>query len=98
MIPQTPHPQLSKELQDILDFLILPSEFELSQTIAMEALDRIVASHSSAPSERDKALDTDTLLQTLKKRYRNEMAIIDYIEMIECEVMALRTPTPEAQR
>ena len=50
--------------------------------------------HSNA-SERDKALDTDTLLQTLKKRYRNEMAIIDYIEMIECEVMALRTAAKE---
>ena len=41
-------------------------------------------------SERDKVLDTDSVLAVLKKRYRNEMAILDYIEMIECEVMALR--------
>jgi hypothetical protein len=47
----TSPPQLTKEEQDILDFLILPSEFELSQMVAVEALDRIVASHSSAQSE-----------------------------------------------
>jgi hypothetical protein len=41
-------------------------------------------------SERDKVLDTDSVLAVLKKRYHNEMAILDYIEMIECEVMALR--------
>jgi hypothetical protein len=34
---------------------------------------------------------TDNILSVLKKRYRNEMAIQDYIEMIECEVMSLRT-------
>jgi len=48
------------------------------------------ASHSSFQSERDKVLDTDSVLAVLKKRYHNEMAILDYIEMIECEVMALR--------
>jgi hypothetical protein len=34
--------------------------------------------------------DTELLLSILKKRYHNEQAILDYIEMIECEVMALR--------
>jgi len=46
-------------------------------------------------SERDKVLDTDSVLAVLKKRYRNEMAILDYIEMIECEVMALRQKAGE---
>jgi len=49
-------------------------------------------------SERDKVLETmfaesprtEDMLTILKKRYRDEMAILDYIEMIECEVMALR--------
>ena len=49
----TAEPQLTKEEQDILDFLILPSEFELCQTIAMEALDKIVASHTPAKSEQE---------------------------------------------
>ena len=48
--------------------------------------------------ERDKMLETmfaesprtEDMLTILKKRYRNEMAIFDYIEMIACEVMALR--------
>jgi len=48
------------------------------------------ASHSDFQSERDMVLDTDSVLAVLKKRYHNEMAILDYIEMIECEVMALR--------
>lgn len=33
--------------------------------------------------------DTGELLAILKTRYRNEMAILDYIEMIECELMAI---------
>jgi hypothetical protein len=46
--------------------------------------------------------DTGELLAILKTRYRNEMAILDYIEMIECELMAIdenkRCPmTPPAQ-
>jgi len=35
-------------------------------------------------------LNTFDILNLLKKRYRAELAILDYIEMIECEVMALR--------
>ena len=44
---------------------------------------------------RNEVLDTDSVLAVLKKRYRNEMAILDYIEMIECEVMALRQKAGE---
>ena len=36
-----------------------------------------------------KAEQTDNILAVLKKRYKGEMAILDYVEMIECEVMAL---------
>lgn len=61
----TPSPQLTKEEQDILDFLILPSEFELSQEIAMEALDKIVASHSSASSEQQEFIITEEDLECL---------------------------------
>jgi hypothetical protein len=35
-------------------------------------------------------LNTDKVLAILKKRYCNEMAILDYIEMIECEIIALQ--------
>jgi hypothetical protein len=35
-------------------------------------------------------IDTNTLLRVLKKRYHTEMAIQDYIEMIECEVLSLK--------
>lgn len=34
-------------------------------------------------------IETDTILMELKRRYRSEMAILDYIEMIECEILAL---------
>jgi len=34
-------------------------------------------------------IDTNTILHELKLRYKNEPAIRDYIEMIECEVMAI---------
>ena len=43
------------------------------------------------------AEQTDNVLTVLKKRYKNEMAILDYVEMIECEVMALRQSTTAAQ-
>jgi hypothetical protein len=52
MIPPTPPAQQDKDIQDILDFLILPSEFECCQIIAQEALDRIVSRpHTSTPKE-----------------------------------------------
>ena len=41
---------------------------------------------------RADAEQTDNILSVLKKRYRNEMAILDYVEMIECEVRFLRQP------
>jgi hypothetical protein len=31
----------------------------------------------------------DDILSELKRRYKNEPAIRDYVEMIECEVMAI---------
>jgi hypothetical protein len=34
-------------------------------------------------------LSTDSILSELKRRYKSEPAIQDYVEMIECEVMAL---------
>jgi hypothetical protein len=34
-------------------------------------------------------LSTDSILTELKRRYKSEPAIRDYVEMIECEVMAL---------
>ncbi|MFA5382618.1 MAG: hypothetical protein WC356_05595 [Candidatus Micrarchaeia archaeon] len=43
-----------------------------------------------AKAAREQAETTDNILAVLKKRYRKEMAIIDYIEMIECEVESLR--------
>ena len=33
---------------------------------------------------------TTKLLGELKRRYKSEMAILDYIEMIECEVRSLQ--------
>ena len=41
------------------------------------------------------AEQTDNILSVLKKRYKNEMAILDYVEMIECEVMALAKQADE---
>jgi hypothetical protein len=41
-------------------------------------------------------LPTDAILAELKRRYKTEPAIRDYVEMIECEVMALEKA--EAQR
>jgi hypothetical protein len=34
-------------------------------------------------------VNVDDILSELKRRYKNEPAIRDYVEMIECEVMAL---------
>jgi len=47
-----------------------------------------------AAQAREDSKKTDNILAVLKKRYRDEPAIIDYVEMIECELNALR----EAQR
>lgn len=35
-------------------------------------------------------IPTDALVAELRKRYCGELAILDYIEMIECELMALK--------
>jgi len=64
--------------------------FEMPDTEENRALMDALASHSNIHSEREKVPDTDSILAILKARYRSEMAILDYIEMIECEVMALR--------
>ena len=46
----------------------------------------------------EQAETTDNILAVLKKRYRKEMAIIDYIEMIECEIESLRhQPEPQQE-
>jgi hypothetical protein len=60
---------------------------EICSNVPCKILDRIPCNNQS---EREKVLDTDSVLAVLKKRYHNEMTILDYIEMIECEVMALR--------
>ena len=49
--------------------------------------DAAVAAQARADAEQ-----TDNILSVLKKRYRNEMAILDYVEMIECEIQSLRQP------
>ena len=49
--------------------------------------DAAVAAQARADAEQ-----TDNILSVLKKRYRNDMAILDYVEMIECEVRSLRQP------
>jgi hypothetical protein len=48
------------------------------------------AKTEAARQAREESETTDNILAVLRKRYRAEMAILDYIEMIECEVIALR--------
>ena len=40
----------------------------------------------SAANKHISKIPTNDLLQELKRRYCTEMAILDYIEMIECEL------------
>jgi hypothetical protein len=47
--------------------------------------DALIAQQATLAAEQ-----TDHMLDVLKNRYKNEMVILDYVEMIECEVMALR--------
>ena len=51
-----------------------------------------------ARKAREEAETTDNLLTVLRKRYRAEMAILDYIEMIECEVVSLKVESLRAQQ
>ena len=102
MTPAPPHPVLTKDMQDILDFLILPSEFEICQTIAQEALDRMCAPHTTTPSERDKVLNE--LVKMVSKRCgcnqdieHADIPIIHVDELAEI-IAELRTQTTEAPR
>jgi hypothetical protein len=49
----------------------------------------------AAKAERNIAETDDNILAVLKNRYRKEMAILDYVEMIECEIRALRSNQQE---
>jgi hypothetical protein len=51
-----------------------------------------------AKAAREQAETTDNIIAVLKKRYRKEMAILDYIEMIECEVVSLKVESLRAQQ
>lgn len=62
----------------------------------IEAAYHIGKSEAAAQARAD-AEQTDNILSVLKKRYRNEMAILDYVEMIECEVRSLRQPKEREQ-
>jgi hypothetical protein len=61
-------PPQQKDIRDILDFLILPSEFEICQTIAMEALDRI---QDNVQSSRDTVLGEFEKYRDLMERQRH---------------------------
>jgi hypothetical protein len=67
---------------------IAPDEKALQQIPWIYEHDAAIRKDATLAAEQ-----TENILAVLKKRYKTEPAILDYVEMIECEVMELRQST-----
>ena len=82
--PHTPAPELKFHQPGSKVEYTVEQVAEIDKRIRQAARDATLAD-----------VQTDNIIAFLKKRYKNDKAILDYVDMMECEIMALRQQAGE---